>query len=108
MRVPKRLPIGMTTRTAACGVVATLGMSGALLSFGAKLATEGATFLNVLLAVLGTIMLGTILFTAWNTGRGSGDDRGYGHDPVVPPLGGEALKPKTRKTPEPATPPRSL
>lgn len=109
MRIPERLPIGMSAKTAACGVIATLSLSGVLLSFGAKLATEGATSINILLAILGTFMLGIILFTAWNTGRGSGDDgRGYGHNPVVPPLGGEALQPKTTKTPEPAAPSRSI
>lgn len=109
MRIPERLPIGMSTKTATCGVVATLSLSGVLLSFGAKLATEGTTFINILLAILGTFMLGIILFSAWNAGRGSGyDGRGYGHGPIVPPLGGEALKPETRKAPGPAAPSQSI
>ena len=111
MRIPKKFPIGMSTKTAACGIVATLSLSGMLLMSGAQIGSEGATFSHVLLAVLGTFMLGITLFSAWNAGRASGDDgRDYGDDSwgPVPPLGGESLKSERTKSPEQTTTPQSI
>lgn len=73
MRNPRRLPDGMSARTAACGIVTTLALSGMMLSSGAQLAVRNDT-IDVVMAGLGAFLMGIALFSAWNTGRSSRND----------------------------------
>lgn len=69
----KLLPVGMSTRTAVCGVVATLCLSGTMISSGAQIATRDGS-IHIVMAVLGALLIGIALFSAWNAGRASAND----------------------------------
>ncbi len=66
----KMIPAGMNTRTAVCGIAATLILSGMMLSSGAQIATRNG-IIHIVMAALGSFLIGISLFSAWNAGRSS-------------------------------------
>lgn len=70
-----RLPDGMSVKTSICGIMITLALSGMMLSSGAQLAIRNGA-IDVVMAGLGTFLMGISLFSAWNTGRASRSDSG--------------------------------
>jgi hypothetical protein len=60
---------GMTRRTAACGMAATIALSTSLILTGVRMAEGGPLGLNLVVALCSTILLAIALFSAWNIGR---------------------------------------
>lgn len=68
-----KLPDGMSVKTAICGIMVTLLLSGMMLSSGAQLAIRNGP-IHIVMAGLGAFLMGIALFSAWNTGRASSRD----------------------------------